>query len=551
VFYFKVLLRIGRAGPLLQETGRGPAFFRTFRNLREINPMTHRLTHWKDLAFKKICEFTFLAPVMQRESCACGSEIAIIVMFPAGGPKNKSTTARKQFMSKPLRVLIVEDSEDDTLFLIRELKRGGFDPDFQRVDNLTALSAALDQGRWDIVISDHTLPGFGSLHALDLVRQRGLDVPFIVVSGTIGEDAAVKAMKAGANDYVMKSKLSRLQPAVERELGEARSRQIRREAEAALLRSEQELNDFFEHAPLGLHWMSPEGTILRVNQVELEMFGYSQEEYVGRPLSDFCPDRNDVDDLLGRLNQGESLKGYETRMRCKDGSFRHVQIDANVLREKGKFVHSRCFVSDITDRKRGEEASAYLAAIVNSSDDAIVGTTLDGVIQSWNAGAEKMYGYDAKEVVGRPLSLLVPPYRPEEPPSLYARIKNGEWIGNYETVRLRKDGSRMPVSLTFSPIMDQNESVVGISAIERDMTDRKAGEEERLKLIAELTEALGSIKTLRGLIPICSWCKKIRDDHGYWEQVESYVSQHTEAEFTHSICPDCQTRVKPELACQP
>jgi phosphoserine phosphatase RsbU/P len=454
-------------------------------------------------------------------------------------------------MSKPLRVLIVEDSEDDTMFLVRELKRGGFAPEFQRVDNLTALSAALDQGEWDIVISDHTLPGFGSLHALNLVRQRGVDIPFIVVSGTIGEDAAVKAMKAGANDYVMKSKLNRLQPAVERELGEANSRRIRREAEAALRRSEQELNDFFEHAPLGLHWMSPEGTILRVNQAELEMLGYPQDEYVGRPLSDFCPDRSAVDNLLGRLNRGESLKAFETQLRCKDKSLKEVQIDANVLQENGKFVHSRCFVSDITDRKRGEQASAYLAAIVNSSDDAVIGTTLEGVIQSWNKGAERMYGYGAKEAIGRPLSLLVPPYRPDEPPSLYARIKNGEWIGNYETIRLRKDETRIPVSLTFSPIMDQNENVVGISAVERDMTDRKAGEEERLKLIAELTVALGSIKTLRGLIPMCAWCKKIRDDKGYWEQVESFVAQHTEAEFTHSICPECQTRVHPALACQP
>src|SRR5579863_4417533 len=98
-------------------------------------------------------------------------------------------------MSKPLKLLIVEDSEDDTLFLLRELKRGGFEPSLRRVDSMSAVSAALDQGEWDIIISDHTLPGFSSLHVLEVVRQRGLDVPFIVVSGTIGEEAAVKVMK--------------------------------------------------------------------------------------------------------------------------------------------------------------------------------------------------------------------------------------------------------------------------------------------------------------------------------------------------------------------
>jgi phosphoserine phosphatase RsbU/P len=451
-------------------------------------------------------------------------------------------------MSKPLRILVIEDSEDDTLFLLRELKRGGFEPTFQRVDNMSALSAALDHAEWDVIISDHTLPGFGSLHALDLVRQRGLDVPFIVVSGTIGEEAAVNVMKAGANDYVMKGRLNRLQPAIERELGDARSRRCRREAEAAQARSERELNDFFEHAPLGIRWMSPEGTILRANEAELQTFGYAEDEYVGRPFSDFCTDRLAVDRLIERLERGEPLKGFETRMRCRDGTVKDVQIDGNVLAEQGRFIHSRCFTRDITEHKRGEEATAYLAAIVNSSDDAVIGTSLDGVVQSWNAGAERMYGFAAKEILGRPLSILVPPYRPNEPPSLYTRVNEGEWIRNYETVRLRKDGSRVPVSLTFSPIMDRNQRVIGFSAIERDMTEHRASEEERLTLISELTDALCSIKTLRGLIPICAWCKRIRDDEGYWEQVESYVSQHTEAEFTHSICPECSAKVAPEPA---
>ena len=456
--------------------------------------------------------------------------------------------SQKRSMSKPLKILIVEDSEDDTLFLLRELKRGGFEPAYRRVDTMTALSAALDQDQWDIIVSDHTLPGFGSVHALELVRQRGLDVPFIVVSGTIGEEAAVKVMKAGANDYVMKGKLERLQPVIERELGEARSRHIRRQAEAALLRSEQELNDFFEHAPLGLRWMSPEGTILRANQAELEMFGYPENEYVGRPFSDFCASRRDADDLLERLRSGESLKGHETRMRRKDGAIRHVQIDANVLRDDENIVHARCFTRDITDHRHGEEARGYLAAIVSSSDDAVIGTSLEGAIRSWNSGAERMYGWSATEAIGRPLSILVPPYRPDEPPFLFERVREGEWIRNFETIRLRKDGTRVPVSLTFSPIMDRNNNVIGFSAIERDITDRKASEEERLKLISELTDALGSIKTLRGLIPICAWCKRIRDDEGYWEQVETYVSQHSEAEFTHSICPECSTRVVPEPA---
>ncbi len=157
-----------------------------------------------------------------------------------------------------------------------------------------------------------------------------------------------------------------------------------------------------------------------------------------------------------------------------------------------------------------------------------------------------MYGYSAAEVKGRSVSILVPPYRPEELPRIYEKIKRGERIQGYETVRIRKDGKSIEVSLSLSPIKNAVGAVIGISSIERDITARRGEEAERLKLIHELTGALGNIKTLKGLLPICSSCKKIRDDKGYWQKVESYISEHTEAEFTHGICPDCVRRVYPE-----
>lgn len=142
-------------------------------------------------------------------------------------------------MNTLLRVLIVEDSEDDALLLMRELKRGGYDPAFERVDTLEAMNATLDKQTWDIVICDHTMPHFNSLAALRLLQERGIDLPFIIVSGTIGEDIAVEAMKAGAHDYLIKSNLVRLVPAVERELKEAG---VRRECK----RAEEELKQTLE-----------------------------------------------------------------------------------------------------------------------------------------------------------------------------------------------------------------------------------------------------------------------------------------------------------------
>src|ERR671939_1135572 len=151
-------------------------------------------------------------------------------------------------MGMPLRVLLVEDSEDDALLLVRMLRRGGYDPVWERVDSPAAMEAALDGGSWDLIISDHSMPGFSSLAALGLLRRKGfVDLPFIIVSGRIGEDAAVSAMKAGAHDYLMKDNLVRLNSAIERELREAEVRRERRRAEQERRKAEEKYRSIFEN----------------------------------------------------------------------------------------------------------------------------------------------------------------------------------------------------------------------------------------------------------------------------------------------------------------
>ncbi|HXG59909.1 MAG TPA: ATP-binding protein [Planctomycetota bacterium] len=142
---------------------------------------------------------------------------------------------------QPLRVLLVEDSRDDADLILRELRRGGFEPAAERVDSPQAFRAALDRAPWDIVISDYQIPQFGGPEALAILQERGLDIPFILVSGAVGEDVAVLAMKAGAHDYVMKDRLARLAPAVRRGLAEAEVRRERRRAEEALRKAYEDL----------------------------------------------------------------------------------------------------------------------------------------------------------------------------------------------------------------------------------------------------------------------------------------------------------------------
>ena len=144
-------------------------------------------------------------------------------------------------MSKPLRVLVVEDSENDAILLMRELRRSGYTPIYQRVDNANDLRVSLSKEQWDVIISDFVMPQFSGLEALRLVREKGLDIPFIVTSGKISDETAVVAMKAGASDYIMKDNLTRLGPAIEREIQEAIVRREREKASKALLEREEEL----------------------------------------------------------------------------------------------------------------------------------------------------------------------------------------------------------------------------------------------------------------------------------------------------------------------
>ncbi|MEE8470045.1 MAG: histidine kinase dimerization/phospho-acceptor domain-containing protein, partial [Dehalococcoidia bacterium] len=150
-------------------------------------------------------------------------------------------------MGKGLRVLIVEDSEDDALLLIRALRRDGYDLMFERVDTAEAMKAVLAQRTWDIIISDYAMPNFSALTALALMKERGLDLPFILLSGAIGEEVAVEAMKASAHDYIMKGNLARLIPAIERELREADVRREHRRAEEQIIQTNIELQTAIEN----------------------------------------------------------------------------------------------------------------------------------------------------------------------------------------------------------------------------------------------------------------------------------------------------------------
>lgn len=388
-----------------------------------------------------------------------------------------------------------------------------------------------------------------------------------------------------------------------------------------------ELNDFVENASLPLHWVNAEGIIIWANQAEFVSLGYTKEEYIGFPISNFHADQEVIQDILYRLTNNQTLLNYPARLRCKNGDIKHVLINSSVLWKEDKFVHTRCFTRDITpliheqerkaelineleqnetklkiaiestnlgtwewdpktniliwseecrnvfgypaaeqitfdefsemiypedrsnvlqamhesiesgnsethhltyriyrldnnemrwikvqwrrsfktdryaslligttlditDVKYAEEKSAKLAAIVNSSNDAVISKTLNGIITSWNDSAERTFGYSAAEIIGQPILKLIPPDRQEEEVQILSRLSKGERVNHFETRRITKSGKTIDVSLTISPVKDTDGKIIGLSKIARDITERKQEEQRKNDFVAMVSHEL-------------------------------------------------------------
>lgn len=269
----------------------------------------------------------------------------------------------------------------------------------------------------------------------------------------------------------------------------------RKRIQFSLQERENELSDFLENANVGMHWVGADGTVLWANKAELALLGYEREEYIGRHISEFHPDAPVIDDILQRLGRNEELRGYEARLRHKDGSIRYVRIDSNVLIREGRFIHTRCFTTDITEKRQSELALFHMAAIVESSEDAIISKDLNSIITSWNNAAQRMFGYEAEEAVGRSITMLIPPESQDEENFVLSKIRAGERIEHFETIRVRKNGDRIHVSLTVSPVKDECGRIIGAAKIARDITTQKA-----MEASLHISERLASVGRLAATV---------------------------------------------------
>lgn len=380
-------------------------------------------------------------------------------------------------MSTPLQALIAEDSEEDALLLLRELRKGGYDVTAERVETPEAFQKALERGTWDIVLCDYTFPRFSGGEALKIFKESGRELPFIFVSGTIGEEAAVEAMREGAHDYVIKSRLSRLCPAVERELREAADRRAVREAEESMRSSENKYRHLFEALGDAAFVIEEEsGRIIDTNAQAEILLGRAREQILGANQSFLFPLQcapEGIAALRAAARSGQT-GGCEMEVIRSDGKTVPVHASASWLELYGRQL-LLALLRDVSDRNRMDEQLRQLSQAVEQSPVSIAITSLDGKITYVNPRFTALTGYTLAEAVGKnPRILKSGETPPETYREMWATITSGkEWRGQFHNKR--KNGELFWESALISPIINKDGKITHYLAVEVDVDERKPG----------------------------------------------------------------------------
>jgi len=391
-------------------------------------------------------------------------------------------------MKKPLRVLMVEDSEDDALLLIRVLKNGGYDPEYKRVQSAETMRAALREKSWDVILCDYRLPQFNGLAAIALLKESGIDIPLIVVSGAIGEETAADCMRCGAHDYVMKGNLSRLVPAIARELMEADSKNKRRQAEKAFQEGEERfrrissmISDIAyscimeENGHFSINWMT--GAAERIS-------GYSIAEIKAQRCWRFLVFEEDQtlfeENVTGLTPGSHGL--CELRIRHKNGGIIWIASYAECVmgtETPERFVLYGGLV-DITERKQAQEelliSEELFRSYLENAPDGVYLSDVKGNFLYGNRKCEEIIGYRREELIGKnflELNLLSENSLNKAAQLLQANIE-GKSTGPDEIELISKEGHRIPVEINTSVVQRMGQGIV--LAFVRDITERKQAE---------------------------------------------------------------------------
>jgi two-component system, cell cycle sensor histidine kinase and response regulator CckA len=400
------------------------------------------------------------------------------------------------------RVLFIEDVEDDMTLILRELRKGGFEPEATRVETREEVKAALAQGGWDLVIADYNLPGFSAEEALRLLQESGMDIPFIIISGTIPEEAAVSAMKSGAADFLSKDRMARLIPAVNRELRDAAIRRRRRRAEEELQKTKSHMEHLLASTPAVLYTsgLGPGYPATFVSQNVEAQFGLPARAFIEDPsfwIRRMHPE--DRDRVRGRLRQqvGRGYGTNEYRILDGDGEWRWVQEEFRV--ETGPDGDPReiaGYFIDISARRKADQARQELQGryqtLFQQSRDAIAISSLEGRLLECNDRLPELLETTREELLGQDVrSLYVDPVQRER---LVERLEEGA-VQDFPTLLRTRTGRVLEVLISAVPYHGEEGGLEGMIAITRDVTEQRRAvkqlreSETRFRQLAEHIEA--------------------------------------------------------------
>lgn len=398
-------------------------------------------------------------------------------------------------MARPLKVLILEDDPYDAELVLRELRRGGYEFDWKRVDSEEGFLAALHP-ELDIILSDYAMPSFDAPRALELLRLKDFDVPLIIVSGTIGEDVAVEAMRHGAADYLLKDRLARLGPSMEAAMEQARLRRTARETQLKLTQSEERFRQLAENIQ-EVFWSTDvdKQQILYVSPGYEAIWGRSVQSLYTAPntwIDAIHPEDRERVHKAALTKQTAGAYDEEYRILRPDGSTRWIRDRAFPVRNDVGIVYRVVGLArDVTERKEALGQLESQASLLDKARDAILMRDIEHRITYWNKGAERIYGWTADEVLGRYVPDIL--YRDASAfeQAVGMVLREGEWSG--ELQQINKQGAVILVEARWTLVCGPGGKPQGILAINTDVTEKKRLEQQFLRV-----QRLENIGTLAG-----------------------------------------------------
>lgn len=394
---------------------------------------------------------------------------------------------------KPIRLLVVEDNTED-FFSLQKILAGISHSWFEidRVDSYSDALRYLEENNHDICLLDFHLEGFDGLEFLKGTLQNLSNVPIIFLTDQGDEGVDLETLQLGAADFLHKNRID--PQTLEKSIRYALER---RKAEENRMR----LSSIVESSNDAIYTLSLEGVILSWNPGAKKIYGYAPEEIGGRDFAVLIPEgrQGEIPLILDSARKGQAVADFVTTHKNKNGREIPLSLSLSPIKDyQDRVARVSVIARDVTERKKVEEVQAQLAAILQQTPDAVIGCDMDGSIFSWNRGAESMFGHSFEEIVGKKDAFLAPLDRAHESQELMEIVLSGENISNFETVRTKKGGDLIDVSITMSPVKDSRGRIIGYSAIHRDITERKKAEsslkrhEEQLRQIEKMN-AIGRL----------------------------------------------------------